>query len=106
MARTIYCDSEDGQPAVMLVTNLETGEVAAICASCVAGWAKALLDALGEPGAEPVPEPAEDGQAGAGEGGAAPDPPRPKRRRPGAQEPPPEISAPSSPFPDVTPIDR
>lgn len=105
MARTIYCDEEDGQVAAFLVSNLTTGEVVAVCDQHWPAWIMTLADAFA-PGPSEVP--AQEAQAAAeaaGEAGAAPAPPVPKRRRAGRQDASAELSSPASPFPDPAPVD-
>ena len=43
MAQTQMCSSEDGNAAVMLVSNLENGETEAWCADCLPIFAMATL---------------------------------------------------------------
>jgi len=105
VAGTIYCDDHAEAPAVLLITNLESGEVASICGPCVGPWALSMAVALGM-----IPDPDAAGAAESngetpGEGAAAPDPPRRKRSRQGDQETPRELQAAASPFPDVAPDD-
>ncbi len=75
------CDSEDGQAADVLVTNLDNGDTLALCAGCFPAWCRAMLDQLDRPtlpdGAQAsvVPTTAQE------EGEAAPSTPSPKRRR-------------------------
>lgn len=99
------CDSEEGEAAQFLCTNLETGDTASLCAQHLPGWCQALLEGLGASVTWPGSESPENGAAAAGEGVAAQQPPRPKRgqrRRQGGEA---ELQAPSSPFPDATPVD-
>ena len=106
MAQTIYCSSEDGQPAALLVTNLETGETVGICPACLVPWCLTICQ---EAAPDQLQEAATQLVAGAEaskEGEAAPDPPRPKRRRSAAQSGPAALSAPESPLQDVTPDNR
>lgn len=41
------CDSGDGNPAAMLVTNLTEGEVIALCGDCLPQWVLLMADGLG-----------------------------------------------------------
>lgn len=100
------CDNEDGQPAAMLLTNLENGDTTALCGPCVPGWVFALAASFRESGIEdPTLTSPGNGEA-AGEGGAALNPSRPKRGRRGRQEIPPELTSEESPFSDPTPVDE
>lgn len=59
-----HCDSEDGNEAAFLMTNLEAGEVAAWCGACLPAFVDQLyasvhsqdLTDLDKPDAEPVPD--------------------------------------------------
>jgi len=46
MAQGYSCDNEDGQVAVVLVTNLSNGDTMALCASCWPTMARAMADAM------------------------------------------------------------
>ncbi len=43
------CDSEDGNAASVLITNLDQGEVLALCGACFPSWVQATANALAEP---------------------------------------------------------
>lgn len=105
MARTIYCDEEDGQAASFLVSNLETGEVVAVCAQHWPAWVRTLADAFAPGPAEVPAEEAQAAAAAAEEAGAATAPPPPKRRRPGRQGASEALASETSPFPDPAPVD-
>lgn len=40
------CDSEDSTPAAMVITNTETGDVAALCGACVADFMWTFVQTL------------------------------------------------------------
>ena len=123
MAQTLYCDDHPGQVGVMLVTNLQSGEVVTLCANCVGPWCLALAQAVMPDAFQDIALTATVDAAAGEEGEAAQDPPRPKRRRGGRQsgpgeaveqdrsdivireadfhQVPTELQAPSSPFPDI-----
>ena len=46
------CDTDDGNPANMLVTNLDDGSVLALCGACFPDWVQAMAIAF-----TPEPEP-------------------------------------------------
>lgn len=87
----------------MLLTNLDNGDTQALCAQCAGPFFRTLAEAL----APAAPEgPALGDVAGAvtaQEGEAAPDPPRPKRRRTGRQTASAALTSEASPFQEVTP---
>lgn len=56
MANPLPCDNHIDQLAVMLMTNLESGDTLTLCGSCVVEWAEMLVG--GGP-AEPEPQPAQ-----------------------------------------------
>lgn len=68
------CDSEDGNAAVMLVTNLEAGDVLALCPACFPEWVAGMHDAFW-PAAAPA-RPVEDVQLPADTAAAAEDEPQ------------------------------
>lgn len=47
MAQPMMCDTEDGNPAVLLVTNLETGDANAWCPQCVPDFIRQMAQATG-----------------------------------------------------------
>ncbi len=75
------CDTEDGVPADVLVTNLDNGDTLALCAGCFPAWCRAMLDQLDRPtlpdGAQASVMPATAQE----EGEATPSTPSPKRHR-------------------------
>jgi hypothetical protein len=85
MAQTLYCDDHPEAPAVMIVTNLIDGEVATLCGGCVGPWCLALAQAVMPDAFQDIAVGATAEAAAPGEGEAAQDPPRPKRRRGGRQ---------------------
>lgn len=40
------CDSEDGNPADVLVSNLNNGDTLALCANCFPAYVRSLADAM------------------------------------------------------------
>lgn len=48
------CANDDGNGAALLVSNLDNGETYAVCAACIPGWAKALVEAFPETEAPPI----------------------------------------------------
>lgn len=40
------CDSDDGNAAVMLITNLENGDTFACCGECFPTWVRTVADQL------------------------------------------------------------
>lgn len=105
MARVILCDSEDGNEAVVLIQDIPNAGVQALCASCFGPWARAVADALAPaPPEMPAPQ-AEVGPQTAGEGEAAPDPPKSKRRRSGPQAAEETALPEEAPFTDATLVD-
>lgn len=42
------CDSEDGNAASVLITNLDQGEVLALCGACFPSWVTATAQAIAE----------------------------------------------------------
>ena len=106
MAQPLKCDSGDDQPAALVVTDPTSGQVNAWCGTCVLVWMRATLEAVGMRVLDgPAAEPTAAAEA-AGEGEAAPDPPRPKRGRTRRQAGPEDLSAAQSPFSDATPVDE
>jgi hypothetical protein len=105
VVRTVLCDEGDGLPAMVMVSNLDSGDVVAICAEHWPAWIRALADAL-PPGPQEMP-PAEavTAQDGAGEAEAAPDTARTKRGRQRRESGAAALAAPESPFPDATPVE-
>lgn len=105
MAASIACDSDDGNPALFLITNLETGDTLSPCALHAGDTFRALADAFAPiPDQEPALEPTAGGTA-AQEGEAAPVPPRPKSGQDGHEAAPKALTSEASPFPDATPVD-
>lgn len=105
MPQTIPCDSDDGNPALFLITNMETGDTLNPCVLHAADTFRALADAFAAiPDQEPAPEPTV-GAAPGEEGEAAPNPPRPKSGQDGHEAAPKALTSQASPFPDATPID-
>jgi hypothetical protein len=103
--KPIYCDEGDGQPAAVIVQNLDTGDIAYICAEHWPAWILTLAEAL-------VPGPAEVPAAevvaaaeAAPEGEAAPHTANAKRGRQGRQRAPQALDSEASPFPDAAPVD-
>src|SRR5438445_4970161 len=46
MAQVIMCDSQDGNAAVFLVTNLDAGDTAAWCLGCMPTFAQQIIAAF------------------------------------------------------------
>ncbi|HVD03201.1 MAG TPA: hypothetical protein VNF75_03575 [Candidatus Dormibacteraeota bacterium] len=65
MARSIPCDSEDGQPAAYVIGDTTTGEQLFLCGPCTIQWAALLVQAVG---GVPAEHPPDDG-SGEGEDG-------------------------------------
>lgn len=105
MARTIYCDEGDGLVANYMFTNLDTGEMVAMCSQHFAAWVRTLADAIPAGPAEVPPDEATAGAEAAREAEAATDTARPKRRRNGREAASEALTSPTSPFTDPTPID-
>jgi hypothetical protein len=61
------CDAEDGNAAVMLITNLENGDTFAACGQCFPVWVAAAAEQFtstrGEPDG-PAPDDGQDQTAG------------------------------------------
>jgi hypothetical protein len=105
MGRTVYCDEGDGNPAMVMVSNLETGEVVAICAQHWGAWIRTLADALPAGPAEMAPGEAEAAHTAAQGAEAVPATASPKRRRQGRETASGALDSEASPFPDATPVD-
>lgn len=72
------CMNEDGRPAVLVATLLETGDAVALCDECIVPWAAAMLNAL--TGLDPTPflaaisdDPAAPGPSSDGDADSSPD---------------------------------
>ena len=65
MARPIYCDSQDDQPAAYVIGDTTTGEQLFLCGPCTIRWASMLVQAVGLAESEHPPD---DG-SGEGEDG-------------------------------------
>lgn len=105
MPQVIYCDSDDGQPAAFLITNMENGDVLSPCLQHAGSVFWTLAQALGAiPDQEPPAGPTA-GPDGPGEAEAATATARPKRRRAGRQAASQALDSEASPFPDAAPVD-
>lgn len=99
------CDAEDGLQAILLITQLETGDTLAWCGPHAADWMASTLLAMNpEIDQEPAGVAESDG-AGAGEGAGTRSTPRPKRGRTRAQGASAALASEASPFPDPSPVD-
>jgi hypothetical protein len=99
------CDSDDGQPAAFLVTNLDNGDTLSPCLAHAGDVFASLAQAfLGAPDQEPAPG-ADVNGAGAGEAGAATAPPGRKRRQGGRPAASQALDSAASPFPNPTPVE-
>ena len=54
MAQTIMCDSEDGNTADVMISQIANGDTIALCGGCLPQWCKGITDALLPPEPEPV----------------------------------------------------
>lgn len=54
MAQQIYCDFDDGEPAILLVTNIGNGDTQGICVGHVLPWTVTMAEQFG--GMVPDPE--------------------------------------------------
>lgn len=103
MAAPIYCDSCSEVLGVLIITNIENGETFAVCGGCLPAWCVAMLQELAPGELQGPATQATDGALTVQEGEAAPNPPRPKRRRSGRQAGPEALTSPESPFQEITP---
>lgn len=58
------CDNEDGAPAVLLVTNLDTGDSMSPCAECAPVLLRSIADLIDTNNTEPIPLEATDPATG------------------------------------------
>jgi hypothetical protein len=101
----VRCDEEDNQPAAILIHNLETGDMVAICAEHWPAWIRTLHDALG-PGPQEIPaDEATAAAEAAGEGEATQSTPPRKRRQGRRQNGSQDLASEASPLRDATPVD-
>lgn len=103
MAGPLMCDTEDGELAIMLISNLGNGDTIALCATCFPGWCVAAAEAFNAAAAQEAARLEEPQPTAAEEGEATPSTPSPKSRRTGDQATPKDLKAESSPFAEVAP---
>ncbi len=53
MAQTILCDSEDGNAADILISQIANGDTIALCGGCLPIWALGMIEAMTPPEPEP-----------------------------------------------------
>lgn len=97
------CDSDDGQPADFLITNLGNGDTMAFCSACLPAFALTLIEALSGQASPDGSEAAETAATAEEEGEATPSTPAPKRgqRQAQAAQAAPAQPTPADPLPGI-----